>query len=303
MKGKYVIGGGISGLIFSFYNPEYTIISPDIGGQLMHGVYNLAVVHHTPETEKLLIDLNLEVKPGIERIGYYYDGKVHDICPPDKNEMIIKKKMRDWNISSSDDDFVIKDRTLSVPENYISILDTDFYIVIKRLSEKCNVINDYIIEITEDEIIGQNGKYEYLDLVSTIPASVFWRIYKGHESVKKIPVLKSSPVTFVVTNIKPDWYNDEYGLIYISEGFYFSRITKRSIGEYTYEFTGIMPEDVFKSLYNIPIKKYFINKFGRIHTSLENVPPQKNIKFLGRFSEWIHHSKIQNVIKSSLEHK
>lgn len=31
---KFIIGGGISGLIYGFYNKDYQIISPDVGGKL-----------------------------------------------------------------------------------------------------------------------------------------------------------------------------------------------------------------------------------------------------------------------------
>ena len=34
MSEKYILGAGISGLICKYFNPEYKIISPDIGGQL-----------------------------------------------------------------------------------------------------------------------------------------------------------------------------------------------------------------------------------------------------------------------------
>jgi hypothetical protein len=296
---KFIIGGGLSGLIWSFYNPEYTIISPDIGGQLTHGVYNLTWVHDTPETKKLLNDLNLNIKEKITRIGYYYGKKVNDVCDIKNNEKIIKKKMSDWN--NQNDKFEVKDNILSVPENFINTLDTDFSIVIKKLSEKANVINDFIVKITDDEIIGQNGSYKYEKLVSTIPSKMFWAMF-NNESFPKIssPDLKAMPVTFVVTNEKPKWYDDKYEMIYIAEDFYFTRVSKRGDNEYTFEFTGIMPEDIFERYYGIKIKKYFINKFGRIH-SITNKPPKENIIFLGRFAEWIHSSKIQHVIKKAIE--
>ena len=31
---KFIIGGGIAGLIYGFYNRDYQVISPDIGGKL-----------------------------------------------------------------------------------------------------------------------------------------------------------------------------------------------------------------------------------------------------------------------------
>ena len=93
MSKKYIIGAGISGLIFAYYNPDYTVISPDIGGQLSHGIYNLTWVHDTPETRKLHKDLEFEFTPTKTLMGYYYNGEVSDFCPSEINSRIIQKKM------------------------------------------------------------------------------------------------------------------------------------------------------------------------------------------------------------------
>jgi hypothetical protein len=294
---KFVIGGGISGLIYAFYNPEFIIISPDVGGQMTHGMYSMTWIHDTPETRQLLNDLKIPFKETTTLMGYYYNKKINENCDDISNIKIIKKKMSDW--TNFDNNFEIKDKTLSVPETYIKTLETDFSEVIKRISKKVNIINDYIIKIDKDKIYGQNGEYNYSSLVSTMPARIFWNNYQGE---KNIPDLKSTPITFIVSKHKFDWYDNKYEMVYIAEDYYFTRVSYRNSGEYVYEFTGIMPEDIWKKIYSPDVIKYYINKFGRIH-SIENKPPQDNIIFLGRFAEWKHSSKIQNVIYKSLYKK
>jgi hypothetical protein len=294
---KIILGAGISGLIFAYYNPEFTIVSPDIGGQMTHGMHAMTWIHDTWETRKLLDDLKIPYIKTKSLMGYYYDGKINSDCNENANIQIIKKKMSDW--TNANNDFQIKDKTLSVPETYINTLKTDFNLLLKRLAEKVNVINDYIIKIDQTKVYGQNGEYIYDFLVSTMPARIFWNIYSTDN--KQIPELKSTPITFIVSDFKFDWYDDKYEMVYIAEEFYFTRVSSRD-NEYVYEFTGIMPEEVFKKLYSQNVSKYYINKFGRIH-SCENIPPQENIFFLGRFSCWKHQSKIQDVINKSLKYR
>ena len=61
---KFVIGGGISGLIFAYYNRDYQIISPDIGGKLRNDYLTSTILlHDTPETKRLISDLKLIYNP------------------------------------------------------------------------------------------------------------------------------------------------------------------------------------------------------------------------------------------------
>jgi len=72
MTNKYIIGGGIAGLIFNFYNPEYKIISPELGGKIKSkAMQNIIYIHATAETKKLLEDL---------KILLYKENKYYKIC-------------------------------------------------------------------------------------------------------------------------------------------------------------------------------------------------------------------------------
>ena len=64
MKNKYILGGGISGLICSFYT-GYPIISKNIGGQMKFNTdWHLGprFLHVDEFSTKLLKDLNLPLK-------------------------------------------------------------------------------------------------------------------------------------------------------------------------------------------------------------------------------------------------
>jgi len=300
MTKKYVIGAGISGLIFAYYNPEYTIISPDVGGQLLAGTHSLTWIHDTPETRQLHNDLKFEFVPTKTLMGYYYDGEVHDFCPLNINTKIIQKKMSDWYASIVG--FEIQDRNLSVPENYIKTLKTDFGKIVDRLASTAKIIDDKIEIITPTKLIGQKGEYEYDEIISTIPANAFWSIYKDERMATCTPKLESKPVTFITVSVKPEWYDDKYEMIYFAEDFRHTRVSLRGYKKYTYEFTGIMPQDIFEEMYKVPVEKYSINKFGRVYSAI-NEPPTDKIKFLGRFATWHHGSKIQDVIRFAINNK
>ncbi|MEK6881099.1 MAG: FAD/NAD(P)-binding protein, partial [Nanoarchaeota archaeon] len=68
---KIVLGGGIAGLIFAFYNKNFTVISPDVGGQMGNG-FSLGprYLHDIPESRKFLNDLNIEIKEITVNVGY-----------------------------------------------------------------------------------------------------------------------------------------------------------------------------------------------------------------------------------------
>ena len=87
---KFIIGGGISGLIYGFYNQDFQIISPDIGGKLKNSYLTSTILlHDTPETKRLLEDLQLDPEPKAQVIRYFYQGKVQENIPANLREVMI----------------------------------------------------------------------------------------------------------------------------------------------------------------------------------------------------------------------
>jgi len=290
---NYILGGGISGLIYAYYNPEYKIITPDIGGQLNTAALNVILLHDTNETRNLLTELKIAHVHRKSHIGYYYDGYVHSYVDEERQLQIIRKKMTDC-MTGKMAIRLPKGTDLSTPTNYIKVLDADFSEIVRKLEDtvKDRIIESSVERINGGQLLLNPAKIvKYDNLVSTLPAPSFWKLYGRNID---FPML---PVTYVSTWNKPLVAHDRYTTLYIAEDYMFTRIGTYETGEYSYEFTGYIPEDKIKLyLPNVRINSIHTNHMGRILPA-KNDPPQDNIKFLGRFAQWLYNSKIQDVIK------
>jgi protoporphyrinogen oxidase len=77
MNGKYIIGGGISGLLYAYYNRDFTIISPDLGGKLNNKFFeNIFYMHATKDTEEFLNSIDVVYKKKTQLIKYVKDSKI-----------------------------------------------------------------------------------------------------------------------------------------------------------------------------------------------------------------------------------
>lgn len=290
---KYILGGGISGLLFAFYNPDYIIISPDVGGKLSKDFLAATVlVHDSPETRKLLLDLDLPLKLKTHVIKYYIGGELKDTVTSSQRDEIISKKMNLW----SDGNLCKKDKTLSYNDNYIPILDIDYQLLISKLERKVQRINDKAIRITSDEIICEKSRFPYSQLISTIPAPIFWKLYKNEKC------LESIPITFVISKTNPlPREKTIWDLVYFGDKeIPYSRVNSTRDGMYLYEFTGKYEKDeIQKLLPDLNITSHWCDLNGIVKSDLNNIPPPK-VRFLGRFATWDHRVKIQEVIRQSI---
>ena len=84
MSTKVILGGGIAGLIWAFYN-DGTVISPEFGGQ-MNNHFSLGprYLHDNEWARRFLTDIGLPIKKLPVTIGYWYEGSVHPE-PKDKH--------------------------------------------------------------------------------------------------------------------------------------------------------------------------------------------------------------------------
>lgn len=298
MDSKLIIGGGISGLVFQMYHPEFTIITPDIGG--LFGSY-IATIHDTTETRKLLKDLgwsNPEFLSKKEYLGYFHKGWIQETLTPELNLLLIQKKMSLWN-EPIDKSFVPEsfDMSTSKTANYMMALDVDPSEVLKRISPG-KIIEGKVVEITDDYVSLEDGRtFPYKELVSTIAAPFFWKAF-GREQE-----FLSKPVTNIISIQKPPWFDDRFHFVYYDDSLPFSRITKLQ-GKYAIEFTGVLSKQDFQELYPdygevdiVPVR------FGRIQSTLQNEPPNHRITFLGRFAQWKYGITLENVIKQTLEYE
>lgn len=265
---KYILGGGISGLLFAFYNPDYIIISPDIGGKLANEYIAATVlVHDSPETRRLLYDLDIPLKLKTHVIKYCIDGKLKDSLTSNERNLIIAKKMgSNNNVNPS------KDNTLSYNDSYIPILDIDYQMLISRLGKRVQRIEDKAIRITAEEIICEKSRYPYNQLISTIPAPIFWKLYRSEKD------LGSTPVTFVVSKTNPLPYERSvWDLVYFADKqIPYSRVNSTEDGMYLYEFTGkYSKEEIQKILPDLKIVSCWQDNNGIVKSDLNNIPPPR----------------------------
>jgi hypothetical protein len=302
----YILGGGITGLVWKFYNPDYQIISPDIGG--VFAKTHMVWLHDTMETRKLLTDIgfrNPERLTMKSYIGYFTNGWVSDIQTEDLNRRIILRKMTAWN-EKIDKTWDPPTRDLStvniVGNNYMNTLDVDLEEVILRISDKSDIMNGRVVNIDKSNIIIENkdglSSAPYESLVSTIPAPFFWSAY-GDISKE----FKSIPITNIIVSKCPPFFDEDYSMIYYTEEFPFSRVSNIR-GKYCIEFTGIITQEEFKNLYpDLHVEEYFVVKHGRLFNCPGNNPPAENIIFSGRFGKWEYGITTEIVVKQVYDYK
>lgn len=306
MTKKFIIGGGISGLIWKYYNPEFQIISPEVGG--LYAKSYLVWLHDCVETRRLLTDLGwpapeLYIKKS--PIGYYHHGWISNFLTDEVKLLMIQKKMTNWN-EPVNKDFVPRTRDMSLSSgilegvNYMNTLDVDLNEIIKRLNEKADVLEGLVTQITEDKILVKSGDnetwFEYDKLISTIPAPHFWKAWGQERDFKCLPI------TNIIVNEKPKVFDDRYEMVYYDDSVPFSRISHIQ-DKYAIEFTGVITKEAFEEEFpEFTIVDYFVVKQGRIFGGEENRPPSEKITFSGRFAQWEYGITTEFIISQSLEY-
>ena len=301
---KFILGGGISGLVIQFYNPEYTIITPDLGGMFANSY--LVWIHDTSETRKLLTDLgytNVDKLHKKSYMGYYYKGWISEQLSPEVNLSLIQKKMSNWN-EPVDKTFIPKSYDMSTRKaktvNYMNVLDVDPSEIIKKINERPGkIIHGKVTKITETSITYIDGdkesEVEYENIISTIAAPFFWKAWGTERN------FKCEPITNIITKVKPKWFHDKFEMVYYTDEVPFTRISHLQ-GMYAIEFTGEITKEQFEKLYpEYPVEKVVLIKQGRIFQE-ENKPPNEKIVFAGRFGKWEFGITTEHVVRQAIEY-
>lgn len=297
---KYIIGGGISGLIYAFYNRDFTVISSDVGGKLRNNYLSSTILlHDAPETRRLLTDLKMELQPVPHLIKYHNNHKLHESIPANLKEIMAAKKMTPWQ-ELDNLNLAIKptDTTLSVNDIYIPVFRISTHKLVQELAKYTTIIKDDVLRITPNEIVTNKARYEYDELISTIPAPTFWRLYGAPRSLAHLPE------TFVLSTtcpVKEDAQKLHWDLIYfLDKDVPYTRVNRYKKGQYLYEITGKMTaQDIRRMMPDVEVVHHYTDPHGLILTDLNNIPPPK-VRFVGRFAVWNHSYKLQDVIKDSI---
>lgn len=305
MRNKFIIGSGLSALIFKYYNPEYNIISPDdkVGGQLTAHKQLLTTfyIHNTPETKELLDILKIKYKEKRLKIYYYYYGTLLENLTVEQRIKFIKGKLQECNYDSNSVEN--NNLNLSVSNNYLDILDCDVEELIKKLTPKDIIYgsvklinNNRKFFVYQDENKNLN-LLKYDMLISTIPANQFFNLTYNYKCEYYLNYL---PSIFVSSKEKPDFMNDEDAIYYVlDDTLLYNRVQKYK-DKYIYEITGFIEEEEIKK----QIKE--VDSFEKRYVGIikdEDIRNFRYIKFLGRTACWNSSIKTQDIIKFSNEFK
>jgi hypothetical protein len=302
-QNNFILGAGIAGLISAHYNPSYTIISPEVGGQLKDGK-NIAFsiyLHNHELIKQLLDELNIPFAVKKFKIKYYYKGKVYDDIDSLKRAKIIKNKMSEWDYDSNSVD--VNDSKLSTSEEHsFEILDTDMSLVIERLKPK-NIIKGKVKLINNNRkfilMLDENNKLQMLHydkLISTMPANDFFYMLYNHKHSYNFNYL---PCTYVLSKDKPDFVAEECSYYIYDDMLIYNRITPLLDGSgWIYDITGMPDDDIIrKQIKNIVnIERRYVGAIKSI-----DIDDFRNIKFIGRFSQWHHNIHVEENIEKAIK--
>jgi len=302
---KYILGGGIAGLITKFYNPDYTIITKSFGGTYAH-YFPLGprIMKVTPETTQLLVDLDsrgfpaskiVEIRP--HRIGYMVDGEIQSVCPEGYREMYVTKtRMMRKPLSSA----------MSDGSNIIMGYEIDLL----KAGLLGNTIDTIIGEVTEidtegEKIFLKDGRcLKYSKLISTVPLPLLGKICKkpGTE------YLAYSSITFALCK-NPSLDLKNFSYVYYPEYKYPYYRISRADKYYVVEFDNMPAEEIYLLPdfgegrdYPFQIIDTHVEPMARILNDSDNPFIEfHGIKLVGRYAQWAHKIRISEVIKRAKE--
>jgi hypothetical protein len=288
-KMKYILGGGIAGLIFAFFNKDFKIITKDIGGQF-NNYFDLGprYLEDIPESRKFLTLLNIPIKQRTIYVGYKNCKNItYKKYGQDKAKKYYHKSR---GISEDPQQTFMNDQ-----KSKMQVLDVNFKSLINKLEEQLTnriiPANILKIDLNEKEIITDNGIFEYSELVSTIPLNVFLKfIQKPNESYK------TQDITYVLLN--KNFINmDDFDFVYCCDDEPYHRLTLTNEG---------IIADVLGSKTQEEIKKFFPKYIDyKVIKGIQIISGKplynyEDIKLFGRYGTWDRTYKTEKVIQEAM---
>ncbi len=295
---KYILGAGIAGLIYGFYNKDYYLISPEIGGQ-MKSNFNLGprYLHDTEISRKFLKDIDYPIEKSVIRVSYISDeGWV--LNPDLEFRQKYYMKSRKTNSLEGFDSSVMNSN-----KNEFDILLVDFDEIIKRLQSSIGpdrFLNETVSGVNRNtkmiDTLNRNIRYrEYNHIVSTIPVKYLNNML--NPIMSNLP-FESYDMTYVFTEKFEEM--KDYDYVYdIRSTTHFHRMTKEKNGLVLDYFGSLdINDSVFNNIRDkiIDIKTL---KNAQI-ISRDDVKDLPDIKFIGRYGTWNRSWKTERVIEESI---
>ena len=301
---KVVLGGGIAGLIWAYYNGG-VVISPDFGGQMNHH-FKLGprYLEDHPHTRKFLEEMGMPIVERKVKIGFYDAKGIHDEPPSEEYKENYYKKSRGRK------DLEGYDATaLSSGKTEFVTLDVDFQALIEKLVQELSLrmqlmpgkaidldVENGMLTIEDN---GNRSMIQFDELVSTMPLNHFCII--AGISME----LKCEPITYVLVKMTSAFQSiaQKYDYVYVAEiDAPHHRITLDKEQDQ-------MVLDLFGKHEIVDLQKWYGN-FINYHTlwNAQIIPLKdplvlKRIKFIGRYGTWRREWKTEMVILEAMKAK
>jgi len=323
-----IIGGGLSGLIYAYYNRDYKIIADKIGGQAMSS-FNLGprLLQAEDDTSMNLLsslgfkcfikkeeyDYRIHQNPmfiKVAKIGYMKNGVITNKATNSfRSKYFIQSRCLEGEV-----DVIMPNSIMSENKTKIEYFDITHEQLAKLLINE--LLKDYRmyeakveqIDVPENTIyINENGNRRsliYDKLVNTIPFPTFFSLCNPFCKVQDFDA-KTKYFIEIDKYAMKEYISDEFDYIYYIDHPW-NRIT---MGEKT-----VIVECTGEDKYNEFYKRYkhlewdsFRLPCGQIQKSVDILTINHdgveidNVRMLGRYATWNHSTLIQDVIKKSME--
>lgn len=324
-----ILGGGIAGLVAHHYFPEAVMITSSVGGQTVGPLFQLGprFIHVGPNTDSLLKDLGFS---GVGRkrvfIGYYYNKMLHKEVSRDmRKSYLVKTRGKGADLTKD-----IMSSGSNCFHSYDLPPESMACRIIDRWKDTSNLIQGVITGIYEDYIRvavpGEKGaedfKVNYNKMISTIPRPVYNMLLFGPSKdilvISGQEKLESISTTFYLIKVdaqcRRTFFNfgkKTFDYTYFpEEGVPFHRISRmndwsdghlegRMVLESIEENLGMWNKICFDKLL-MRIEDKFTLKGAQIINSIperEEIEKDDKVFPVGRYAEWCHKVKLEEVVE------
>ena len=306
MRKKIILGTGVAGLTAGYFNKDSTIIGKELMGQ-MNGDFSLGP--RLLQFDSNLLDICIElfgpnnvVIKNI-KIGYIIDSAICDTLNQD-----FKLKYSEITRNTKK----IKSSFLSGGKNQIAVIiinnnfDNSYTILLQKIIDILNDRKQIIIDdvdkilLNKDTVVTDCEEYKYDTLYNTIPLNIFNKLTEPYSIFQK-DIFELGCKYFYKTNfdnVQDIESSKEFKYLYSVDGLW-TRKTYFSDDNYiVYETINKYSQKEIDGNRIIEQKTIPIQIMKNI-----NFKEYDNIFFIGRYAQWTHKIKINEIIKRILELK
>jgi len=298
---KYILGGGVAGLVSAFYNPDHIVITDKVGGWQNLNKFKLGprVIEVTPATTAFLRKLGFQTdKVKLVNIGYLNSGRgTPDSLPHEDFKKLYALKTRELELRH-------QTSIMSGGKNVLTVFDIDYDIVLQYLEAAITPSRFILGKVTdidlENEIITWNSEVNYSDryeeIINTLPYTLFLKLANNPFIIFGDHDFTAFHTTFLKLSYSnytefAEW-KKQFSYVYCLDTVY-HRVNfyddyavaevKGMLKDYQWSYS-------FLDSVVIP--------FAQIKNSYDDLQSfTHNIQCVGRYAEWNHKIKLEQVVE------